>query len=230
MRSLEEVLKAEASGHPGLPAGGGGVQGHHPAAGRPRRLRPRGRGAGRVGQGRGRQRRGRQGGRDRGPWLHPGRPVALALGAGFVPVRKKGKLPAATYEESYELEYGEATIEVHQDAFAPGDRVLVIDDVLATGGTVEACLPAGPPLWRRGGRHDGADGAVVPAGPGAARGRAADRSRHCLKSVGPPVGVLSTGRVSRVGGFPLDWWSVGGGKQRGRRPGDDFSGAGRGTA
>ncbi|NIK58683.1 adenine phosphoribosyltransferase [Kribbella shirazensis] len=67
-------------------------------------------------------------------------PVALALGAGFVPVRKKGKLPAATYEESYALEYGEATIEVHQDAFVPGDRVLVIDDVLATGGTVEACL------------------------------------------------------------------------------------------
>jgi adenine phosphoribosyltransferase len=67
-------------------------------------------------------------------------PVALALGAGFVPVRKKGKLPAATYEESYALEYGEATIEVHQDAFTPGDRVLVIDDVLATGGTVEAAL------------------------------------------------------------------------------------------
>jgi adenine phosphoribosyltransferase len=67
-------------------------------------------------------------------------PVALALGAGFVPIRKKGKLPAATYEESYSLEYGEATIEVHQDAFEPGERVLVIDDVLATGGTVEACL------------------------------------------------------------------------------------------
>ncbi len=60
-------------------------------------------------------------------------------GAGFVPVRKDGKLPAATYQASYELEYGEATIEVHQDAFAPGDRVLVIDDVLATGGTVQAC-------------------------------------------------------------------------------------------
>lgn len=67
-------------------------------------------------------------------------PVALALGAGFVPVRKKGKLPAATFEASYDLEYGRATIEVHQDAFSPGDRVLVIDDVLATGGTVEACL------------------------------------------------------------------------------------------
>lgn len=67
-------------------------------------------------------------------------PVALALGAGFVPVRKAGKLPAPTYSESYALEYGEETIEVHQDAFTPGDRVLVIDDVLATGGTVEACL------------------------------------------------------------------------------------------
>jgi adenine phosphoribosyltransferase len=66
-------------------------------------------------------------------------PVALALGAGFVPVRKQGKLPAETYNASYELEYGTATIEVHQDAFQPGDRVLVIDDVLATGGTVEAC-------------------------------------------------------------------------------------------
>jgi adenine phosphoribosyltransferase len=66
-------------------------------------------------------------------------PVALSLGAGFVPVRKQGKLPAATYAASYELEYGEATIEVHQDAFGPGDRVLVIDDVLATGGTIEAC-------------------------------------------------------------------------------------------
>src|SRR3954463_11784123 len=65
-------------------------------------------------------------------------PVALALGAGFVPVRKKGKLPAATYAESYELEYGEATLEVHQDGLSRGDRVLLVDDVLATGGTVAA--------------------------------------------------------------------------------------------
>ena len=65
-------------------------------------------------------------------------PVALATGAGFVPVRKKGKLPAATYEESYQLEYGSAAIEVHQDAFQPGERVLLIDDVLATGGTARA--------------------------------------------------------------------------------------------
>jgi adenine phosphoribosyltransferase len=65
-------------------------------------------------------------------------PVALRLGAGFVPVRKKGKLPAATFAEEYDLEYGRATLEVHQDAFAPGDRVLIVDDVLATGGTARA--------------------------------------------------------------------------------------------
>ena len=65
-------------------------------------------------------------------------PVALRTGAGFVPVRKKGKLPAATYEESYQLEYGDATVEVHQDAFGPGERVLIVDDVLATGGTARA--------------------------------------------------------------------------------------------
>ena len=65
-------------------------------------------------------------------------PVARSLGAGFVPVRKQGKLPGATYAESYELEYGTATIEVHTDAFEPGERVLIVDDVLATGGTAAA--------------------------------------------------------------------------------------------
>jgi adenine phosphoribosyltransferase len=65
-------------------------------------------------------------------------PVACRLGAGFVPVRKKGKLPGPVFAEDYELEYGTATIEVHQDAFAPGDRVLIVDDVLATGGTAAA--------------------------------------------------------------------------------------------
>jgi adenine phosphoribosyltransferase len=65
-------------------------------------------------------------------------PVALALGVGFVPVRKVGKLPGETYGVSYALEYGRATLEVHQDGIAPGERVLLVDDVLATGGTVDA--------------------------------------------------------------------------------------------
>lgn len=65
-------------------------------------------------------------------------PVALTLGAGFVPVRKAGKLPADTHEVGYSLEYGEATLELHKDAIEPGERVLIIDDVLATGGTVGA--------------------------------------------------------------------------------------------
>ncbi|HSE72833.1 MAG TPA: adenine phosphoribosyltransferase [Nocardioidaceae bacterium] len=65
-------------------------------------------------------------------------PVALALGAGFVPVRKAGKLPWATHAVEYELEYGEATLEMHQDAIVEGERVLMVDDVLATGGTVAA--------------------------------------------------------------------------------------------
>jgi len=65
-------------------------------------------------------------------------PVAYEIRAGFVPVRKQGKLPSATFAEEYELEYGTATLEVHQDAFAPGERVLIVDDVLATGGTARA--------------------------------------------------------------------------------------------
>ena len=65
-------------------------------------------------------------------------PVALQLGTGFVPVRKAGKLPGPTHQVSYSLEYGEAVLEMHRDAVSPGDRVLVVDDVLATGGTVDA--------------------------------------------------------------------------------------------
>ena len=64
--------------------------------------------------------------------------VAHQLGKGFVAVRKKGKLPGATIEQSYTLEYGEAVVEIHDDAVAPGDKVLIVDDLLATGGTAEA--------------------------------------------------------------------------------------------
>lgn len=67
-----------------------------------------------------------------------GAPVALALHAGLVPVRKVGRLPATTLREEYALEYGVNTVEIHSDAIAPGERVLIVDDVLATGGTVRA--------------------------------------------------------------------------------------------
>jgi adenine phosphoribosyltransferase len=67
-----------------------------------------------------------------------GAPVALALGTGFVPVRKAGKLPGPTHAVAYALEYGEATLEVHEDSLRAGERVLLVDDVLATGGTMAA--------------------------------------------------------------------------------------------
>ena len=67
-----------------------------------------------------------------------GSAVAYRLGAGIVPIRKKGKLPHETLEAAYDLEYGTATLQVHVDAFEPGTRVLLIDDLLATGGTAEA--------------------------------------------------------------------------------------------
>ncbi|MCW2680001.1 MAG: adenine phosphoribosyltransferase [Frankiales bacterium] len=67
-------------------------------------------------------------------------PVAYHVGADFVPVRKPGKLPLATHETSYDLEYGSNVLQVHQEAFTPGDRVLVVDDVLATGGTAAAAM------------------------------------------------------------------------------------------
>jgi adenine phosphoribosyltransferase len=66
--------------------------------------------------------------------------VALRLGAGFLPVRKAGKLPCAVARQEYELEYGSATIELHRDALSQGDRVVIVDDVLATGGTAGAAV------------------------------------------------------------------------------------------
>lgn len=67
-----------------------------------------------------------------------GPPLAYQLGAGFIPVRKPGKLPAAVHTVEYELEYGMDRLEVHQDAFHPGSRVLIVDDLIATGGTAAA--------------------------------------------------------------------------------------------
>jgi adenine phosphoribosyltransferase len=67
-----------------------------------------------------------------------GAPLAYQLGIGFVPVRKPGKLPAAVYSAEYDLEYGSDRVEVHQDAFPAGSRVLIVDDLIATGGTAKA--------------------------------------------------------------------------------------------
>ena len=67
-----------------------------------------------------------------------GAPVALVLGVGFVPVRKPGKLPRETISETYDLEYGTDSLEIQVDAIQPGEKILVIDDLLATGGTIEA--------------------------------------------------------------------------------------------
>ena len=67
-----------------------------------------------------------------------GAPIAYALGKGFVPVRKKGKLPRETVSMAYELEYGTAEIEIHKDAIKPGQRIVIVDDLIATGGTIAA--------------------------------------------------------------------------------------------
>ncbi|PLT46894.1 adenine phosphoribosyltransferase [Paenibacillus sp. FSL W8-1187] len=69
-----------------------------------------------------------------------GAPLALALGVGFVPIRKSGKLPGETVEASYDLEYGKDKLAIHKDAIAPGQRVLIADDLLATGGTIATTM------------------------------------------------------------------------------------------
>lgn len=69
-----------------------------------------------------------------------GAPIAYNLNKAFVPARKKGKLPAETIEESYELEYGKATLEIHKDAIKPGQKVVIVDDLIGTGGTLSAIV------------------------------------------------------------------------------------------
>ena len=69
-----------------------------------------------------------------------GAPLAIALGAGFIPVRKPSKLPRDTIQESYDLEYGSDVLQIHKDAIQPGDKVILMDDLLATGGTAEASV------------------------------------------------------------------------------------------
>ena len=124
-------------------------------------------------------------------------PVALALGAGFVPVRKVGKLPAAKLQRTYALEYGEATIELHRDAVRPGQRVALVDDLLATGGTAEAACHL---LDEAGGRGRGR---VLPDRVGVPPGsRATSRSQrdvvHPLLKRGDHGDDDATADVSRA--------------------------------
>ena len=106
-------------------------------------------------------------------------PLAVALGVGFVPVRKAGKLPGRTLRGTYALEYGTASIEVQSDAFRPGQRVVVIDDVLATGGTAEAACE----LVERAGAEVVEVAVLMELGFLDGRGRLARRSVHSLVSV-----------------------------------------------
>jgi adenine phosphoribosyltransferase len=106
-------------------------------------------------------------------------PLAVALGVGFVPVRKAGKLPGPTLVGSYALEYGTASIEVQTDAFRVGQRVVVLDDVLATGGTAEAACE----LVERAGAHVVEVAVLMELGFLAGRQRLAGRSVHTLVTV-----------------------------------------------
>nr|WP_242531883.1 adenine phosphoribosyltransferase [Salipiger thiooxidans] len=104
--------------------------------------------------------------------------VAHQLSAGFVPIRKKGKLPGAVISEAYTLEYGEAVVEIHDDAITPGERILLVDDLLATGGTSEAGIRL---VERLGGEIIGCAFIVdLPELGGRARLEALDMDVHAL--------------------------------------------------
>lgn len=132
-------------------------------------------------------------------------PVAVRAGLGFVPVRKAGKLPGATLSQAYELEYGTAEIEIHAEDLAPDDRIMVIDDVLATGGTAEASLE----LIRRAGAQVAGVAVLMelgflmrpgPAGAGARRCPAGG-SDHDL-SVARGSGPYADGTPAHTGRAP----------------------------
>jgi adenine phosphoribosyltransferase len=105
-----------------------------------------------------------------------GAPVAHSLGVGFVPIRKLGKLPGITVAEAYVLEYGEATLEMHADALQSGQRVLIVDDVIATGGTVRATIE----LVRKAGGHVVAVTALLSIEALGGASRLADCELHVL--------------------------------------------------
>ena len=124
-----------------------------------------------------------------------GAAVANALGCGFVPVRKPGKLPSKTHSETYNLEYGDDALEIHQDACANGQRVLIVDDVLATGGTAKATDRSGAESRRKGHRRRVPDRAGFPERPLEIGGRA---GLFCVAvlSVSAPVAQLDRALVS----------------------------------
>ena len=111
-----------------------------------------------------------------------GAAVAYELGIGFVPVRKAGKLPGETHSAEYQLEYGSAVIELHTDAFTAGERVLVMDDVLATGGTAEATCE----LIERAGATVAAVEVVLELGFLNGRSKLPGRTVHAMLSVQGP--------------------------------------------
>ena len=136
-------------------------------------------------------------------------PVALSLGVGFVPVRKPGKLPWKTRAVSYDLEYGSETLEMHVDALDAGDRVLVVDDVLATGGTARATAELVEQGGGIGARPGDAAGAELPARPRDDRRPAAHRAAHRLTANRPPLPAaprLATLSVEGRDGWPKTGW------------------------